>query len=107
LSGIHNRLLINLQSKPPLPGNVVQARVRIMRELGQAKKIQFLEAQLGQVREVLMEGPAAQSEWLKGLSDHYLRVTFPGPPAMRYRRIRVRFDRVQGDMLVGKAVHEP
>ncbi len=44
---------------PPLPGNLVQERARIMRELGQAKKTQFLEAQLGQVREVLVEGPAA------------------------------------------------
>ncbi|PIV06572.1 MAG: tRNA (N(6)-L-threonylcarbamoyladenosine(37)-C(2))-methylthiotransferase MtaB, partial [Syntrophobacterales bacterium CG03_land_8_20_14_0_80_58_14] len=38
---------------PPLPGKIVQTRARIMRELGQAKKIQFLEAQIGQVREVL------------------------------------------------------
>ena len=32
---------------PPLPGKVVQERARIMRELGQAKKTQFLEAQTG------------------------------------------------------------
>jgi threonylcarbamoyladenosine tRNA methylthiotransferase MtaB len=92
---------------PPSPGNIVQERARIMRELGQAKKIQFLEAQLGQVREVLVEGPAAPEGWLQGLSDHYLRVTFPGPPARRNRRIRVRFDRRQGEMLVGQAVDEP
>ena len=65
---------------PPLPGKIVQERARIMRELGQAKKKKFLEAQLGQVREVLVEGPAAPEGWLQGLSDHYLRVTFPGPP---------------------------
>ena len=92
---------------PPLPGNLVQARARIMRELGQAKKIQFLEAQIGQVREVLVEGPATPEGWLQGLSDHYLRVTFPGPPALRNRRVMVRFTRRQGEMLVGEAVGEP
>jgi threonylcarbamoyladenosine tRNA methylthiotransferase MtaB len=92
---------------PPLPGNVVQARARIMRELGQAQKIKFLEAQLGQVREVLVEGPAAPEGWLQGLSDHYLRVTFPGPPALRNRRVMVRFTRRQGEVLVGEALGEP
>ena len=80
----------------PLPGKVIQARARLMREVGQAKKAQFLEAQLGQVREVLVEGPTAQKGWLQGLSDHYLRVTCPGPPAWRNRRVMVRFTRRAG-----------
>jgi len=78
-----------------------------MRELGQAKKIQFLEAQLGQVREVLVEGPAAPEGWLHGLSEHYLRVTFPGPPALRNRLVRVRLRARQGETLAGEAVGEP
>jgi len=78
-----------------------------MRELGLAQKPQFLEAQLGYVREVLVEGPSAREGWLQGLSDHYLRVTFPGPPAMRNRRVMVRFDLRQGEVLVGQAVDEP
>jgi threonylcarbamoyladenosine tRNA methylthiotransferase MtaB len=92
---------------PPLPGKVVQARARIMRELGQVKKIQFLEAQLGQFREVLVEGPAAPEGWLQGLSGHYLRVTFPGPLALHNRRIMVRFKERQGEVLVGEAVEGP
>jgi threonylcarbamoyladenosine tRNA methylthiotransferase MtaB len=92
---------------PPLPGNVVQERARLMRELGQAKKTEFLEAQLGQAREVLVEGPASRPGWLQGLSDHYLRVTFPGPPAMHNRRVIVRFTRRQGEMLAGEAVDKP
>ena len=88
---------------PPLPGNVVQERARIMRELGQAKKTQFLEAQLGQVREVLVEGPAAPEGWLQGLSDHYLRVTFPGPPAWRNRRVMVRFTGAAGGSAGGRS----
>ncbi|MDD1713540.1 MAG: hypothetical protein LUQ69_10285, partial [Methanoregulaceae archaeon] len=91
---------------PPLPGTIVQARARIMRELGQALKKKFLQAQLGQVREVLVEGPAETEGWLQGLSDHYLRVTFPGPPALRNRRVRVRFSHIDGEVLVGEAVGE-
>ena len=78
-----------------------------MRDLGQAKRNAFLEAQLGQVREVLVEGPAAQEGWLQGLSDHYLRVTFPGPPALHNRLVMVRLCSRQGEVLVGEAVGEP
>ncbi len=92
---------------PPLPGNVVQERARIMRELGQGKKTEFLEAQLGQVREVLVEGPAEPEGWLQGLSDHYLRVTFPGPPALHNRLVKVRLLARQGEVLVGEAAGEP
>ncbi|MGO8763166.1 MAG: tRNA (N(6)-L-threonylcarbamoyladenosine(37)-C(2))-methylthiotransferase MtaB, partial [Desulfobaccales bacterium] len=92
---------------PPLPGNIVQERARLMRELGQAKKTAFLEAQLGQVREVLVEGPATRPGWLQGLSDHYLRVTFPGPPALHNRRVLVRFCSRQGELLAGEVVGEP
>jgi threonylcarbamoyladenosine tRNA methylthiotransferase MtaB len=91
----------------PLPGTIIQARARIMRELGQAKKTEFLQAQLGQVREVLVEGPAAKEGWLQGLSDHYLRVTFPGPPTWHNRRVMVRFNLRQGEVLVGGVEGEP
>ena len=80
---------------------------RIMRELGQAKKTEFLQAQLGQTREVLVEGPAKETGRLQGLSDHYLRVTSPGPPAWQNRRVMVRFNLPKGEVLVGEAVGEP
>jgi tRNA A37 methylthiotransferase MiaB len=78
-----------------------------MRELGQAKKRQFLEAQIGQVREVLVEGPAEQEGWLQGLSDHYLRVTFPGPAAWHNRRVMMRFRVIKDELLLVEAVDEP
>lgn len=91
----------------PLPGGVIQERARIMRELGQQKKQQFMEAQLGQVREVLVEGSAAQPEHLQGLSDHYLRVVFPGPLTWHNRLIKVRLLARRGEVLVGEAVGQP
>jgi threonylcarbamoyladenosine tRNA methylthiotransferase MtaB len=91
----------------PLPGKVIQERAWIMRELGQQKKQQFMEAQLGQVREVLVEGPAPQAGHLQGLSDLYLRVVFHGPVAWRNRLVKVRLLAREGAMLVGEAVSEP
>jgi threonylcarbamoyladenosine tRNA methylthiotransferase MtaB len=89
---------------PRLAVKEVQARARIMRQLGQLKKHEFQQSQLGKMRDVLVEGPALQGGWLKGLSDNYLRVIFPGPPAWRNRRVMVRFDRRQGEVLLGDAL---
>jgi threonylcarbamoyladenosine tRNA methylthiotransferase MtaB len=88
----------------PLPGGVIQERARVMRELGQQKKQQFMEAQLGEVREVLVEGPAYQPGYLQGLSDHYLRVVCPGPAVWRNRLIKVRLLARQGEVLKGEVV---
>jgi threonylcarbamoyladenosine tRNA methylthiotransferase MtaB len=90
-----------------LPGTVIQERARVMRGLGQAKKQQFMEAQLGQVREVLVEGPAPQPGYLQGLSAHYLKVVFPGPVAWYNRLIKVRLMAQQGEVLAGEALGEP
>jgi threonylcarbamoyladenosine tRNA methylthiotransferase MtaB len=91
----------------PLPGKVVQERARIMRELGQQKKQQFQAEQLGQVRKVLVEGPALQPGHLQGLSDQYLRVVFSGPMEWRNQLVKVRLLARQGEVLVGEATGEP
>lgn len=89
---------------PLLPGPEVQSRARVMRDLGRVKKRQFLEAQRGRVREVLVEGPASQGGWLKGLSDNYLRVLLPGSPSWRNQRLLVRFREVREELVVGEAL---
>jgi len=86
----------------PVAAGLIRERARVMRDLGRLRKFQFLEAQLGQVREVLVEGPAAQANWLQGLSDNYLRVVFPGPPQWRNRRLLVGFRAVQGEVVAGE-----
>jgi threonylcarbamoyladenosine tRNA methylthiotransferase MtaB len=89
---------------PCLPGREVQARAQIMRDLGRMKKAAFYRSQLGQVREVLVEGPGTQAGWLRGLSDNYLRIACPGPPRWRNRRLLVRFQEVQGEVMVGEVL---
>ncbi len=88
----------------PLPGREVQRRAGLLRNLGRLKKQAFLHSQLGQVREVLVEGPAPQKGWLQGLSDNYLRAIFRGPTAWRHRRLLVRFTKLREETLVGEAV---
>jgi threonylcarbamoyladenosine tRNA methylthiotransferase MtaB len=88
----------------PLPAREIRERARALRDLARLKKLQFLQAQLGQVREVLVEGPAPRPGWLKGLSDNYLRVALPGPPAWRNRLLKVRFLKVAGELMVGELV---
>jgi threonylcarbamoyladenosine tRNA methylthiotransferase MtaB len=91
---------------PPLPAPEGQRRARIMRDLGRVKKGQFLQAQLGKLREVLVEGPARESGWLTGLSDNYLRVLLPGPPEWRNRLLKVQTAGVQGEIMLGELVRD-
>jgi threonylcarbamoyladenosine tRNA methylthiotransferase MtaB len=88
----------------PLPGREIRARAEIMRDLGRRKKLQFLQSQLGRIREVLVEGPASRPGWLKGLSDNYLRMILPGPPSLRNRRLLVRGRRLRGETVEGEVV---
>ncbi len=87
-----------------LPEDEVKARARHLRELGQAKKREFYLGQVGQVVEVLVEGPAGPEGWLKGLSANYLRVLLPGPLAWQNRRLAVLLKELRGEVLVGEAL---
>jgi tRNA A37 methylthiotransferase MiaB len=76
-----------------------------MRKLGQNKKAAFYQAQVGQVGEVLVEGPApGRPGWLKGLAANYLRVVLPGPIGWQNRRVVVKFLEVRDELLVGKVI---
>jgi threonylcarbamoyladenosine tRNA methylthiotransferase MtaB len=88
-------------SMTPLPAREIRDRAASMRSLGNRKKAQFLETQIGKTREVLVEGPAPRAGWLRGLSDNYLRVSLPGPPEWHNRRLPVRFRRRLGEVLEG------
>jgi threonylcarbamoyladenosine tRNA methylthiotransferase MtaB len=91
----------------PLTASVIRERAWIMRELGQQKKQQFMAAQLGHVREVLVEGSAPQPGHLQGLTDHYLRVAFPGPAEWHNRLTKVRFLKLQRETLMGSVEGVP
>ncbi|RJR40604.1 MAG: tRNA (N(6)-L-threonylcarbamoyladenosine(37)-C(2))-methylthiotransferase MtaB [Deltaproteobacteria bacterium] len=87
-----------------VPAPQVKVRAKRMRELGQRKKREFLEAQLGRTGEVLVEGEGPRTGWLKGLSANYLRVLLPGTADLKNQIVKVRFREVQGEVLVGEVM---
>jgi threonylcarbamoyladenosine tRNA methylthiotransferase MtaB len=93
------------QDMRPLSGEEVQRRAQVMRKLGQDKKAAFYRAQIGQVGEVLVEGPApGRPGWLKGLAANYLRVVLPGSSSWQNRRVAVKFLEVRDELLVGEVI---
>ncbi len=91
-------------SLPPVPAKEVKARAKSLRELGQLKQREFYGRQLGKIVEILVEGPAGPSGCLKGLSENYLRVTFPGPLTWQNRRLPVLLREMREGVLVGEAL---
>jgi threonylcarbamoyladenosine tRNA methylthiotransferase MtaB len=93
------------QTLPRLPGKEIQRRAQIMRKIGRDKKMAFYQAQVGQIEEVLVEGPAPDRPgWLRGVSANYLRVVLPGQVEWQNRRLGVRFLQVWDEMLVGEVI---
>jgi threonylcarbamoyladenosine tRNA methylthiotransferase MtaB len=93
------------QALRPLPGQEVQRRAQVMRKLGQDKKAAFYQAQVGQMGEVLVEGPApGHPGWLKGLSANYLRVVLPGSNNWQKRLVSLRLLEVRDELLVGEVI---
>jgi tRNA A37 methylthiotransferase MiaB len=61
-----------------IPGPVVDARSAVLRDLSRRKGEAFARGFVGRTMQVLVEEPAGAGEW-SGLSEHYVRVTFPWP----------------------------
>lgn len=90
---------------PQTSAREVGQRARSLRDLSHGKKLEFYQRHLGQVVEVLVEGPVAHRPgWLKGLTANYLRVMLPGPPEWVNRFIRLRLIEMNGQDLIGVAM---
>ncbi len=90
---------------PQTSAREVGQRARSLRDLSHGKKLEFYQRHLGQVAEVLVEGPVAHRPgWLKGLTANYLRVMLPGPPEWVNRFIRLKLIEMNGQDLIGVAM---
>ncbi len=90
----------------PLPREVVRRRAAALREWGQRQKMRFSASQIGKIGEVLVERPARQPGWLRGVSANYLKVVLPGPREWVNRRLLVRYTSFLGEELRGEVVAE-
>lgn len=80
----------------------VRARARLLRELGQRHRREFARRWLQQELLILVEGPASQEGWLRGLSANYVRVLVRGPASWRNTWLRVRPYHLQGEVLLAE-----
>ncbi len=80
---------------------VKEERVAVMRELDHKKRVCFYESCLGEVREVLAE--RMKSGMLRGFSDNYIPVAFPGLKSGVGRIHQVRLERIS-DMTVNGTI---
>jgi tRNA A37 methylthiotransferase MiaB len=66
-----------------VPDQTIKTRTSILRELGEAKRSRFVEANLGRRHEVLVENKRdRRTGRLKGLSANYLTFVFDGPDTL-------------------------
>ncbi|CAM3569879.1 tRNA (N(6)-L-threonylcarbamoyladenosine(37)-C(2))-methylthiotransferase MtaB [Hydrogenibacillus schlegelii] len=87
-------------------------RVQTMLALNERLKAAYRRKFLGRVLSVLPEAreakPPADADagevWLAGLTDNYLRVSFPGDPSLIGELVRVRLDALDGEVLRGTPV---
>lgn len=82
----------------PVPPQTAKARCRRLRQLGDEKKKAFYAQFVGRRVRVLAEGAAHTPKGLlRGFSDHYLPVLFPGDENLRETFVTVRIDRLSAD----------
>ncbi len=90
-----------------VPEGVKKARSERLIALAEESAAAFRRSQVGQVLEVIVEGPAEagpEGRWWEGLADNYLRVRFPAAEAAVGRLRRVRVTGCEGDLLVAHPV---
>jgi len=87
-----------------IPEETKAKQSRILRELGKQKKEQFYKQFLGRTLSVIVENRYDKSGRLTGLSDNYIRVSFPGSENRMNQLIYVRLTKFQQEGMVGEEV---
>lgn len=85
-----------------VPQSVKNERVAQIRELGDRKKAGFYTRFLGGTREVLVEGKRNTRGLLKGFTDNYIPVSFPGEDRLMNTIVTVSLVEINGTTILGK-----
>ena len=83
---------------------VKDERVQRLRKLDAEKRQRFHAAQLGSIRQVLVEGKRGKRQLLKGFSDNYVPVFLQGPDRLINTVVAVRLTRLAEDGVIGELV---
>jgi len=84
----------------------IKTRTEPLRALGEKKRQAFYESCLGKEFEVLTEGWQEKGRTIKGLSDNYLPLVFPGSRMSQNEMVRVRAERVEKRTVIGTQIVE-
>jgi threonylcarbamoyladenosine tRNA methylthiotransferase MtaB len=88
-----------------VPPQVIRARCRALRELGEKKREAYYRSFLGQKVKVLVESKRdRESGLLKGFSRHYLPVLLPGEDEKINQEVEVEVTGVRNGKVFGKAI---
>ncbi len=88
--------------KGEVPKAVKDRRVAELRALGEEKRRIFHARQLGAVRPVLVEGKRDDKGLVKGFTDNYIPVHFPGEDHLINCLVEVRLLRLDGAQAIGE-----
>ncbi len=83
-----------------VPAEVQQTRRDRLLGLARRKQVAFQRANLGSVREALIESESERKGWMKATSDNFLPLLLRGGPALRGQRLRCRLQRRWADQIV-------
>ena len=87
----------------PIPPQVIKARCRVLRDLGQRKRDAYYRSYIGRRCQVLVEGKKdRESGLLKGFAANYIPVLLPGGEELMNREVEAEIIDVQGGKVFGE-----
>lgn len=89
--------------KPQVPSRVRFERARLLRELGQRKKLDFMKKWVGKEVDVLLEHRNLDG-WMSGLTSEYLRVKVPFSESLQNKIVRVKIESIGSNEVMGSVL---
>ena len=87
-----------------IPDRIKQERSKILKEITDRTRREFIEKQIGKTQVVLVEGRAKPEGLMRGLTRNYIEVEFPGPASLAGCLANVVLTGVNGTEGVGELV---
>ncbi len=84
-----------------VPIHIRKERTNILRKLSSLKRQHFYESQIGRILTLIPEEYNPETGLWKGWAENYVRCEFPAPSNFDKKRVRIRLERVVGEVLFG------
>ena len=81
---------IAAQMSDQVPDRITKERVKTLLEVGSRKKRQFIETQAGRILTVIPDRPGKEQEWVRAVSENYIKVLVRSDEIDAGKQCRVR-----------------